>query len=761
MRLTVLRHCWMRTCSNARFFVGSALLVVAVQWPAAKAEAALIAAYSFDATPSSTVPDVSAGGNTLLMSNGATATAGRYGSAMSFDGRDDATIAQNYNATLNLTNNSFTLSAWIYPRTNGGWQMIVNKPYTNGHSSPYFDWSMHRETGSGRISAFLGCEGRQRTSNASTPINTWTHVAVTYDGATLRHYINGVLDRSTAVSCAIRNDNSRRFRVGTNGAGSETMNGMIDDVRIYNSVLSATEIGTDMSTPLGAGSAPPPQPDTTAPSISITSPVAGSNVGGIVSVVANATDNIGIAAVAFSLDGQALAQDSSTPYSMAWNTASVGNGAHTLSAVASDAAGNSTFSSLVVYVQNQAPAPTLSLSVAPASVASGGSSTLSWSTTGATTCDASGAWSGSRPVSGTANTGPLISPNNVFALTCAGADGSVSRSVVVTVSAAVPPTVSLIANPGAVQSGSGSTLTWSSTNATSCTASGAWSGARATSGSAGTGALTTSSSFSLTCTGSGGSASATAAVSVVSPGQTTGLDFPGSGWNGTMRFKFSNPLAIYPATYIWKVYPRQQKSYYTTFFWGNDDGGGDLDTFWWDDGHSNSYYGAHPYPNWPDESTHRWEIATDRGGDFVSSQLVQYNRWYTQALVAWVGADGRKHTVFYWDLPDTTRVVTHVTDADYGNKTPPAPALTFGDAPWNPGEEIMNGVLRGIQVYSAQLSMSDILSELNAPMTTSLGAQSIWYLNVNPTPGDISDKSGRGHHPNWVGNNRPTQWNGQ
>jgi hypothetical protein len=241
----------------------------------------------------------------------------------------------------------------------------------------------------------------------------------------------------------------------------------------------------------------------------------------------------------------------------------------------------------------------------------------------------------------------------------------------------------------------------------------------------------------------------------------TGLDFKGSAsTTGTVRFKFTNPLAIYPATYIWRVYPRQQSSYYTTFFWGNDDGSGTLDAFQWDNGNSNTFYGAHPYPNFPDPNTHHWEIATDHGGDFVSSQLVVYDRWYTQALVAWSDGDGKKHTVFYWDLPDTSKTVEHMTDPSYGNTNPPFPALTWGDAPWNPSNEIMNGVIRGIQIYAVDLSIGNVLSEVATPLSTSSGASNIWYLNLNPTPTDISDKSGTGHNPAWVGSGRALLWNG-
>ena len=81
-------------------------------------------------------------------------------------------------------------------------------------------------------------------------------------------------------------------------------------------------------------------PDVTAPTVSITAPTGGT-ISGTVSVDAAASDNVGIVGVQFKVDGVNLgAEDTSTPYSVAWNTTSATNGTHTLSAVARDAAGN-------------------------------------------------------------------------------------------------------------------------------------------------------------------------------------------------------------------------------------------------------------------------------------------------------------------------------------------------------------------------------------------------------------------------------------
>ena len=169
-----------------------------------------------------------------------------------------------------------------------------------------------------------------------------------------------------------------------------------------------------------------------------------------------------------------------------------------------------------------ATTPTVSLAAIPTSVTSGGNSMLTWSSTNVTSCTASGGWSGTKATSGSQSTAALTASGN-YSLTCTGSGGSASASATVTVPGTPPPspvpTVSLAANPTLVANGATSTLTWSSTNATSCTASGAsgWTGTKATSGSQPTGALTSTSTFNLVCNGSGGTASASATVTISTP----------------------------------------------------------------------------------------------------------------------------------------------------------------------------------------------------------------------------------------------------
>lgn len=257
------------------------------------------------------------------------------------------------------------------------------------------------------------------------------------------------------------------------------------------------------------------------------------------------------------------------------------------------------------------------------------------------------------------------------------------------------------------------------------------------------GLVTATGAGSVTIMAASGERRGSATLTIMPAPTIHGVDFPGSaGVSTTTRFEFTSPLPAYPATYIWRAYPRQQQSYYTAFFWGNS---GSFHP-------SNTYYGFHPYPDWDTDYQHFWEIAAPPGQDVVSSSHVVYDRWYVQVAVCRVVDETIMHE-FYWDWPDTTKVVRH-TGARVGD--PPTPTLVVGDAPWNPGNEVWDGVLRGFQFYDTALTESEIAREVASPGSV----RTPWYLNLNPTPSDIGDKSGNAHHPGWVGAERPSSWTG-
>ena len=177
-----------------------------------------------------------------------------------------------------------------------------------------------------------------------------------------------------------------------------------------------------------------------------------------------------------------------------------------LAACSGSSSGNSSANS-------QGAGASVSLSTSAASVAAGGSVVLSWSSNGASSCSASGGWSGSRSTSGSQTVGP-INQTTTYTLSCSGSNGGAVQQVTVQVGGN-GVTVNLSASPAAVAAGNNTTLTWSSSGASSCTASGGWSGSRATSGSFTIGPINASTTYQLSCTGAAGSGLGMTTVQVI------------------------------------------------------------------------------------------------------------------------------------------------------------------------------------------------------------------------------------------------------
>jgi hypothetical protein len=185
----------------------------------------------------------------------------------------------------------------------------------------------------------------------------------------------------------------------------------------------------------------------------------------------------------------------------------------TFSLTCSGPGGTSAAASATVTVSSlPPPAPVAALTASPMSVAFGGTSMLTWSSSNATACTASGGWTGSLGASGTQATGAVTAPTT-YTLVCTGAGG---MSAPATATVNVVPTATLSVSPSVIAPAGTSILTWSSTNATACTASGGWTGSLAASGSQSTAAVNATTTYSLICSGPGGSSAAASATLTVS-----------------------------------------------------------------------------------------------------------------------------------------------------------------------------------------------------------------------------------------------------
>jgi hypothetical protein len=81
-------------------------------------------------------------------------------------------------------------------------------------------------------------------------LNAWSHLAMTWDGATVRLYVNGS-QVSTAAVTGTAFASTGPLRIGGNNVWSEWFEGVIDDVRVYSRALSAAEIVADRDKAVG------------------------------------------------------------------------------------------------------------------------------------------------------------------------------------------------------------------------------------------------------------------------------------------------------------------------------------------------------------------------------------------------------------------------------------------------------------------------------------------------------------------------------
>ena len=210
----------------------------------------LVAAYGFAEGAGPTVADSSGNGNTGTISGATWTTQGKFGSALVFGGTTAGVTVPGGAASLRLTT-GMTLEAWVYPTAAAtNWSTVVMKEqpgdlvYTLYAGSPANQPNVYLNTATDASSE------RGIAGPSALPLNTWSHLAGTYDGATLRLYLNGVLVASQAVTGAMVSSTGA-LRIGGNGVWGEYFTGRIDEVRIYNRALSAAEIQRDMTTPVG------------------------------------------------------------------------------------------------------------------------------------------------------------------------------------------------------------------------------------------------------------------------------------------------------------------------------------------------------------------------------------------------------------------------------------------------------------------------------------------------------------------------------
>src|SRR3954468_4696149 len=231
--------------SLAGLTAASALVLTALAGAApAGPPAGLVAAYSFDDGAGATLTDSSGNGHTGTI-NGATFTTGHDGQALSFNGTNNSV---DLGSLGTFYNNGFTLEAWVKKQDPSHKDTALLGTW-NG-SGPML-WVDHL---AGHYQLTLDSSLSSYLDSGQTPTSTWQHLAATYDGTTARFYIDGTQVASRTASTVGSSD---IWRIGAYGASpGGFFDGLIDNVRIYNRPLTATELATDMNQPVVAGGYP-------------------------------------------------------------------------------------------------------------------------------------------------------------------------------------------------------------------------------------------------------------------------------------------------------------------------------------------------------------------------------------------------------------------------------------------------------------------------------------------------------------------------
>jgi hypothetical protein len=298
---------------------GAATTSATVNIAVTGAVSGLVGEWHADEGTGTTLIDSSGNGRNGTIS-GATWVAGRVGQALNFTGAGVANLGD-----LDSPG-SFTLMAWMQTRSlySGTCGSLVMKAFDYGFEICGANlWA--------RIASGGSWSAQLSLPMTSADLNTWKHVAMSYDGTTLRLYVGGVLVGSAAGAHTTTNN---PLLFGRWTPASEYWNGLIDEVRLYSRVLSQAEIQADFGVPV----------TNNPPLVSMTSPAQGASfvVGASITFAATASDTDGtIQKVEFYLGTTLVATDTSSPFSTVWPAVV---GTHSVTAAATDDKGARTIS---------------------------------------------------------------------------------------------------------------------------------------------------------------------------------------------------------------------------------------------------------------------------------------------------------------------------------------------------------------------------------------------------------------------------------
>jgi hypothetical protein len=207
---------------------------VTARTPAGEVAPGLVLSYNFEEGAGAIVHDASGNGNNGVVTSPSWTTDGRLGGALLFAGKQSLLTAPGA-PSLDLTN-GMTLEAWVKPSNLGGWRAILVKEMASN-----ICWGLFANNTWPSARFFIG-ESRMVNANVRFTREQWAHLAVTYDGVTATLYLNGAVAGVLAHPGPLATSPASPLRIGGETIWGGYFSGVIDEVRIYNRAVSASEI---------------------------------------------------------------------------------------------------------------------------------------------------------------------------------------------------------------------------------------------------------------------------------------------------------------------------------------------------------------------------------------------------------------------------------------------------------------------------------------------------------------------------------------
>jgi hypothetical protein len=225
-----------------------------------------IAWYPFDGNAN----DASGNGRNATL-NGGSYVSGKINQAVSLNGSSNyVSLPTGIVSSLG----DFSIATWVYLNSSSGWNRIFD--FGTGTTVNMFLTPQNGSTNAVRFAITTNGNGseQQITGSSALPTGVWTHVAVTKNGNTGTLYVNGSVvgtNGNLTLSPSSLGNTNQNWLGRSQYSADPYLNGLIDDFRIYNRALSASEVsslaggGPTATPPPGPTSTPPPGPTSTPP----------------------------------------------------------------------------------------------------------------------------------------------------------------------------------------------------------------------------------------------------------------------------------------------------------------------------------------------------------------------------------------------------------------------------------------------------------------------------------------------------------------